>query len=146
MKNKILALLLGSAVLLTSGLVQARDDVQTFPIQEAMTSNDAPTVLEGVKFYFGDAAHPQVVENLGNYQSNKKTNAFMKDKKEACEWAFLSAMISLRDRAISKGGNAVINVSSNYHDSVLSSSTEYECGVGFLMVGVTFTGDVVKIR
>jgi uncharacterized protein YbjQ (UPF0145 family) len=77
--------------------------------------------------------------------SNKKTNAFNKTDKRACEWAFLSAMLSLQQRALSEGGNAVVNIRSFYKRHEVSSATEFECGAGAIMAGVTFKGDVVKL-
>ena len=78
--------------------------------------------------------------------SNKKTNAFGKSDKEACEWVFLSAMLSFQDRIAKEGGNAVVNIRSYYKKNEIRSSTEFECGAGAIMAGVTFLGDVVTLE
>jgi uncharacterized protein YbjQ (UPF0145 family) len=129
---------------LLSTAAHARDDRIKFPIQNAMTVAGDKLGTE-VKFYFGDQPHPAVSKNFGNVSTNRKTNGVGKSDQGACDWAFLSAMIALRDRALQEGGNAVINIRSNYKNTELNSSTEYDCGAGSIMVGVTFKGDIVKL-
>jgi uncharacterized protein YbjQ (UPF0145 family) len=58
----------------------------------------------------------------------------------------MSALIQLRDYASTRGGNAVVNVRSNWRNVESASSTEYQCGVGFLMAGVALKGDVVYLE
>ena len=54
-------------------------------------------------------------------------------------------MITLQDRAVAEGGNAVINIRSYYYKNDFSSATEFECGAGAIMAGVTMVGEVVKL-
>jgi uncharacterized protein YbjQ (UPF0145 family) len=54
-------------------------------------------------------------------------------------------VIALQQRARKEGGNAVINIVSNYKNVVTSSDTEYVCGAGALMAGVAFKGRVVRL-
>lgn len=131
---------------LTTESVLARDERVRFPVAEALTTADAQEQLDqGVQFFFGSAAHPEVERSFGVFTSNKKTNAFGKSDKQACEWAFLSAMLSFQDRALAEGGDAVINIESYYKKGTFVSATEYECGAGNIMAGVTFRGEVVKL-
>ncbi len=81
----------------------------------------------------------------GTYTSNKKTNAVGKSDEKACNWAFLSAMKSLQERAIKEGGDAVINIYSFYNKNKFVSATEFECGAGATIAGVTMVRDVVKL-
>jgi uncharacterized protein YbjQ (UPF0145 family) len=125
----------------------ARNTKAMWPIAEAMAAPEARSRLNsGIQFYFGSAAHPAVTTSFGVYTSNKKTNGTNKSDKEACEWAFLSAMLSFQQRAAELGGNAVINIRSYYDKHEVSSETEYECGSGALMSGVTFQGEIVKLE
>ncbi len=124
----------------------ARDDVGTYPIADVLSNAEYAARLAGVKFYFGDQAHPDVARSFGEYQSNKKTNAFNKSDKEACEWAFLSALLSLHQRALSQGGDAVINIRGYYKKIDFSSQTEFQCGAGATIAGVTLKGTVVKLK
>lgn len=131
----------------TSNLVLARDDVTDFVIKEVMTQEQAKEALgSDVRFYFGNQKHGKVLKSWGNVSTNKKTNAFLKSDEEACNWVFLSAMISLQKRALKEGGNAVINIKSNYKGKTTSSNTTFKCGAGNIMAGVALTGKVVKIR
>jgi hypothetical protein len=133
------------AALLVAGVADARDTQLKLPIKDAMAANNAQATLGSeVKFFFGPDA-PKPAQTLGTYTSNKKTNFANKSDKEGCEWAFLSAMISLKERAVAEGGNAVINIQSYYKKNEFSSATEYECGAGAFVGGVTLRGTVVKL-
>jgi len=126
--------------------VQARDTRHMYSLADALGNSNAKVKIGGdIKFYFGEKSHSNVIKQFGEYQSNKKTNAFNKSDKVACEWAFLSAMLSFQDRARSLGANAVINIKSYYKKNTVSSATEYECGAGGIIAGVTFRGDFVKL-
>lgn len=145
MKMKLILLVIASLSLPNS--VLARDDKNLYSIESAMTNSAAKEKLnKGYTFKFGDQEHAKIVSNHGEFQSNKKTNAFGKSDKEACDWAFLSAMLSFQDRITKEGGNAVVNIRSYYKKNTLSSATEYECGSGAIMAGVTFLGDVVTLE
>jgi uncharacterized protein YbjQ (UPF0145 family) len=144
MKSSAIVLAVCAATLVT-GLAVARDSHLKFPIKDAMATADAKEKLgTDVKFVFGSSG-PAGAKVLGTFTSNKKTNFANKSDKEGCEWAFLSAMLSLKERAIAEGGNAVVNIQSFYKKNEFSSATEYECGAGAIMGGVTFRGTVVKL-
>ncbi len=135
------------AALLLPGAVSARDDRNRYSIDDAMNLAETKERLnKGYKFYFGDQSHARVKAEHGEFMSNKKTNAFNKSDEFACQWAFLSAMLSFQDRIIQEGGNAVINLRSYYKEQEFVSSTEFECGNGALMAGVTLVGDVVTLE
>ncbi|MDE1460342.1 excinuclease ATPase subunit [Spartinivicinus poritis] len=145
MKLKALCTLLAfSALSITS--VEARDTRVMHSIQEALSKPAAKEkLLPNVPLYFGNQPTPRVLKTLGEYMSNKKTNAFNKSDKEACQWVILSALISLQQRALQEGGNAVVNIKSYYKKNEISSTTEFECGAGALIAGVTLKGTVVKL-
>ena len=134
------------AAVVCMSVANAKDDRLKMPIKDAMETVDAKDKLgTDVKFFFGSQASPKPAQTFGTFTSNKKTNFANKSDKEGCEWAFLSAMLSLKERAIAEGGNAVINIESYYKKNEFSSETEYECGAGAIMGGVTFRGTVVKL-
>ena len=124
----------------------ARNTIHKFAVADFMVNPEYSGRLEGVSFYFGDQSHPDVVESFGEYRTNKKTNAFNKPDKAACEWVMLSAMLALHERAKSLGANAVINIKSNYKDNVESSATQFTCGAGAIMAGVALIGTFVTIN
>lgn len=140
-------LLLAVLVLIISLPVLARDSRKMIAYEDAMNMPAAKEKLNGdIQFFFGDQKSPAVERKIGEYTSNKKTNALNKSDQEACQWVFLSAMISLRDRAIREGGNAIVNIHSYYKKNEFSSATEFECGAGTFVAGVALRGTVVKLK
>lgn len=145
--NKTLISLLALGFIAMSSIAEARDERLRFTIEDAMNSADAKEKLDGsIKFYWGKQKHPAAVKHLGEFTSNKKTNFFGKSDQEGCERAWLSAMISLQQRAHKEGGNAVVGIKSVYKRKELVSATEYECGAGSMMGGVALRGEVVKLK
>ena len=134
------------SVLFCASLSLARDTRHMFSIKHALEHPEAKAKLnQGVKFYFGDQAHPEVVQSFGTFTSNRKTNAFGKSDLEACEWAFLGGLVALQERALREGGDAVINIKSYYKKHEISSEDQYECGAGNVIAGVALRGSVVKL-
>ncbi len=124
----------------------ARNEQNLYPIGQALKSPAAQSKLDpGIRLFFGRQRHPNVTKDFGEWPTNKKTNAFARPDLQACEWVFLSAVIALQQRARKEGGNAVINIVSNYKNIVTSSESEYVCGAGGLIAGVAFKGRVVKL-
>lgn len=142
--KKIIFLMVVSLYFASFG-AYARDDVSNYSIKDALNTADAKAKLgSDVKFYFGGQPHGKVSKSYGEVKTNKKTNAFNKSDEKACQWTFLSAMIALRDRALRDGGNAVINIKSNYRNKESSNNETFQCGSGALMAGVALMGTVVK--
>lgn len=145
MKNISRVVLIG--LLLVSSSAFARDTVQAVSIEAALSTEKAKAALgEDVAFFFGDQSPGAIVKEFGEIKTNKKTNAFGKSDSDACQWAFLSAMIALRDRALQDGGNAVINIKSNYKNNLTSSESTFQCGAGGIVAGVALVGTVVKLE
>ncbi|WP_462159902.1 excinuclease ABC subunit A [Pseudoalteromonas sp. GB56] len=142
MKAKIL---LATALLSVSTGALARDDIGQYPIAELLQSSKAKSVLLDVPMYFGTQSHGEVKERFGEVMTNKKTNAFNKSDREACEWVMLSALKALQERAKREGMNAVVNIQSYYKKREFSSETEFECGAGALIAGVTLKGTLVNL-
>jgi len=140
-----------STVLLT-GLVfgqhaDARDTLLNLKAQDALEQGrQRGDILSDVKVYFAGETTPGVEKKLGEFRTNKKTNAFNKSDEEACRWAFFSAIKSLQERALKEGGNAVIDIKSNYRDREFVSATEFQCGAGTFIGGVALKGTVAKLK
>jgi hypothetical protein len=135
-----------SVLLLTAPIAAARDTLQKFPLEAALAKAQASGQLApGVKLFFGTQKHPKPTAQLGPTRTNKKTNFFNKTDQEACDWAFLSSMIALTQYAQRVGGNAIVNIRSNYKNNEFSSEIEYQCGAGNVTGGTAFVGDVVKL-
>lgn len=126
--------------------VQAREDIQDFSIKDALSVEAAKEKLSGdVKFFFGKDSYAEPSKSYGVFSTSKKTNAFGKSDTEACHWAFLSAMIALDERALLEGGNAVVDIKSNYDNNLTESTTTFKCGAGNIMAGVALQGRVVTL-
>ena len=133
-------------VVASSSMAQARNTRLTLKIQDVLNRPDyQEKVGNSIAFYFANQPQPQVVQNLGEFVTNKKTNAFGKSDEEACQWAMLSALIQFRDRAVAERGNAVVNVVSYYDKNELPDKSEYECHAGGVVAGVALKASVAKI-
>ena len=132
--------------LFVTGPADARETRHKFPIETALAKAQASGQLPpGIKLFFGNQKHAKPTAQLGPTRTNKKTNFFNKTDQEACDWAFLSSMKALTAYAQRVGGNAVVNIRSNYKNIEFTSETEYECGAGNVTGGTAFVGDVVKL-
>src|SRR5258706_15562506 len=105
----------GVAILALSSMsaAVARDDRLMFPAKAAMEKGQTTKdrLDPWIPLYFGKKG-PAVEKKLGEWTSNKKTNATNKSDQEACGIAFVSAALSLQERAKREGGNAVVNIKS----------------------------------
>ena len=143
--NKTLSILLTCLLLAPSAF--ARDKIDNYWINEVMTSNDAYNALgDDILYFFGDEPHGKVIRRLGEIKTSKKTRALGKSDREACHWVFLSAMKEFRVHAIKRGGNAVINIRSNYKNKRTSSDETFKCGAGTLVAGVALIGTIIEME
>jgi len=134
------------AAMLVPGPADARETRHKFSIEAALAKAQASGQLApGIKLFFGKQKHAKPKAQLGPTRTSKRTNFFNKTDQEACDWAFLSSMIALSRYAQRVGGNAIVNIRSNYRDIEFSSETEYECGAGNVTGGTAFVGEVVKL-
>jgi len=144
--KKILSLILLTSLFVSSQAF-SRDTKHLFSIEAAINSEAFKEKLDpNIEFFFGDQSHSAISQSMGNFVSNKKTNAFGKSDKKACEWVLLSALLSFQDRIKAEGGNAVINLESYYKKNSFHSETEYECHAGAIIAGVALRGDVVRLE
>lgn len=139
-------LIVAISVIFPASAASARDTVQQWAVADVLNNPEYSSRLEGVAFYFGEQEHSAIIEDFGEFRTNKKTNAFNKSDEEACQWVMLSALLQLHERAQSLGANAVVNIRSNYKNNEVSSETEYTCGAGALMAGVALIGTFVTLE
>jgi molecular chaperone DnaK (HSP70) len=139
----------GIAILALSSMsaAVARDERLMFPVKSAMEKGQTTKdkLDPSIPLYFGKKT-PAVEKKLGEFTSNKKTNAANKSDQEACEIAFVSAAISLQERAKKEGGNAVVNIRSVYKNENVEHDTEYLCGAGTFLSGVALRGTVATLK
>ena len=141
----LLALTLGIAVVATRA--DARNDKLHLPIATVLNGPQAKQRLDpGVALYFGKQPYAAPAQRMGTFAANEKTNFVNKTDEEGCNWVFLSAVRKLQEHARRNGGNAIVNIVSNYKNQEFSSETEFECGAGNIVGGVALRGEVVSIR
>jgi hypothetical protein len=144
-KTGLLVLVLGS--MCVAKVADARDDRLRFALADVLSSAEAKKTLDpGIQLYFGKQPYAQPAQRFSTNTSNKKTNFFNKTDQEGCNWVFLSAVRKLQEHARRNGGNAIVNIVSNYKNQEFSSETEFECGAGSIVGGVALRGEVVSIR
>lgn len=143
MKKMVLAF----GLLALMGTAQARDEALMFPFQEAVDLGLSTGKLDGsVKFYLAGAKTPRVATRLGEGMANKKTNGVGKSDAQACQWALLSALVAFQSSAKQKGANAVVDMHSYYKKNVVKDASQFQCGAGNVMAGVTMKGTYAKVR
>ncbi|MGG1946626.1 excinuclease ABC subunit A [Trinickia sp. NRRL B-1857] len=123
----------------------ARNSVESYSIDSALKSGDGKVDAD-IGLYFAGQPHPAVLKTLSEAATNKKTNAVGRSDEAACQHVFLSAVIALQKRAREMGGNAVVNIKSNYKDQLTESSTQFVCGAGAVIAGVALKGDIVTLK
>ena len=140
MKLKVLTL---SVAVLIAGAsnAHARSDVVNFSIKEAMESTDSQSKIGDFKFVWGDKVSGK---SLGTTSTRKATNAVFKADQVACNWALLSALIAFKSKALGMGGSSVQGIKSDVSGAPFSSSTVFQCVVGFTNARVGLTGTIVK--
>ena len=143
--NKLILSAMLSMLFTIASLAQAADVQVSFPIQNALDNPKISSKLNGVKLFWADQPHPAVKTDFGEFKTSQRTNAFMKAREDACQWALASALIQLQDRAVKEGGNAVVNIKSNIKNIEVASREDYECLAGSVMVNVALKGNVVRL-
>jgi hypothetical protein len=134
------------AILAVPASAAARDDRLLFSIADAMSTPAAKAKLDPkVKLYFGTKTPAPVATTMGEVSVSRKTNAFGKTDLAACQWVFLSVVLELQDQARKAGGDAVIEIETNYKHEVMDSPTEFGCGAGAIIAGVALRGKVAKL-
>jgi uncharacterized protein YbjQ (UPF0145 family) len=134
------------ATLTAVGLVHARDEVITLPLDEVVRMGVEQGKLDGsVVFHLSGANTPKVVARLGEDVSNKKTNSVGKDTATACKWAALSALMAFQQSAKEKGANAVVDMHSFYKRNAVKDPVTFQCHDGNIVTGVALKGTYANI-
>ena len=133
-------------VLFLPAAAAARTTIQDYSIENALNSRTGEEKLLDIDLFFARQPHPAVVADLGVFKANRRTNAFGKSDENACRIAFLSALISLQERAVREGGNAVVNIKSITKHQDLVSATQFRCAAGNVVANVALTGRVVRLE
>ena len=131
--------------LLCAAPLSARNTFHDFDATKAKAEGSGRENLLDVPVYLAGEEHAAIAKDLGTFKSNMRTNAANKSDEEACQIAFLSALISLQNRARALGGDAVVDVRSITKNNDLTSATQYRCVAGAFVANVALEGRVVKL-
>ncbi|MEA3455716.1 MAG: excinuclease ABC subunit A [Campylobacterota bacterium] len=133
-------ILVVTLLIFAAASLQARDTTLMMPINSALKKGRAQGIIDPrISLQFGKRSRRG---NQGTYTANRKTNSFNKTDREACEWAFFSAVKSLQDRARQRGVRRVTGIISYYDKRPRSSSSTYECHAGGVVAGVVLRGNI----
>ncbi|KVM73384.1 signal peptidase [Burkholderia gladioli] len=114
--------------------------VRSLPLPDSAAAD-----VGGVKLYFGAQAHPAVKTSFGQRSSSARVARGSSIEQQACEQALAQALDRLRDDAKRRGGNAVINVTTRFHETRSDSQTHFTCGVSGSAGAIAVAGEVVLL-
>lgn len=113
-----------------------------FSVEDALNSPAAEGIVDpSIKLHFGKS-RGQVIK--AGVVTNRKTNAVGKTAEVACNWAFLAGVKQLQAAAAQSNANHVSNIISYYKKQPYTSTSQYECEVGNIMVGVALKADLAR--
>lgn len=128
-----------------STAAQSRDTTLKLPFEPVVARGIASGKLDGtIRFHLSGAGPAGGTVLRADAVTNKKTNAFGKSDVEACEWALLSALITLQEAAKAAGANAASNIVSYYRKRESRDTLNFECHAGGVVAGVALKADLVK--
>jgi len=134
-----------AAILLAAAQVSsAKDVIHDYPVDAALKGPNASN-LKKIPIYMAGQDYP-AGDKIEDNKSNRRTNAFNKSDQEACDIAFLSAIIALQERAAAVGGTAVVDIKSVTKNQDLTSATDYRCVSGAFVANVALTGTIIKTK
>ncbi|KAB0643702.1 signal peptidase [Burkholderia latens] len=136
-KGHLAGMLVAASLLTGCGTV-----VRSLPLPPAATAADA----SGVAIYFGAQPHPDVKTSIGPRSESVRVQRGTQTEQPTCEQALSEALNRLRTYAKNHGGNAVINVTTRFHDKRSNSTTEFTCGVSGSAGAIAVSGDVVQLN
>ncbi|MDY0211807.1 MAG: hypothetical protein RBR06_02235 [Desulfuromonadaceae bacterium] len=123
----------------------AEDAWEYFSVQDALNSPLAQEKLEsGIEFYMKGQPHAKVDNITREYTANKRSRKFGRSTEEACQTAFISALMSFQDRAHKEGCDTVVDLYSITKDKEFESIDQYSCLVGGMVANVALRGKVGK--
>lgn len=115
--------------------------VRTLPLPATATAQG----MGDVPLYFGAQPHPAVKTDLGQRSESVRVARASEAEQPTCDSALSNALVRLRADAKKRGGNAVVNVTTRFHDNHSDSATQYTCGVSRSAGAIVVSGDVVVL-
>jgi len=131
----------------TTGYSYAADTWEQLSVQAALNSPLGKEKLDpDITFLMKGQKHKKVTNLSREYTANKRARKFRRTVEDACQNAFISALLSFQQRVQREGHNAVVDLYSITKDQKFESSTEYSCLVGGMSANVALRGKVGDIN
>lgn len=135
MRNLILACVMLGSMIVMSGCTA--DGMQKLSISKALKDSRANAKLDRrISLSFGKRGGGR------EYTAIRRTNGVNKTTVEACNRAFVSALIALQNRARKQGRRSVVGIYSYHKKKIYSSKSRFQCEDGSMMSAVTLRGKV----
>jgi uncharacterized protein YbjQ (UPF0145 family) len=99
-----------------------------------------------VPVFFGQQDHPAVQSKVGEVAYSVRIARKVSSPDDACHEALAEAVRKLRDAARERHANAVIDVSTRFHSTETSSSTDFMCGVSPSAAALAVRGQLVVLE
>lgn len=115
--------------------------IETLPIAPV-----AATTSQDVALYFGTQTHPPVQHRLGGNSFSVRIARTTKGPEDSCNEALKQALDKLVADARAVHANAVINVTTRFHDNDSSSPTQYTCGLSTSAAAIAVQGERVVLQ
>jgi uncharacterized protein YbjQ (UPF0145 family) len=149
MKNTYFAL--GAAAIVSLTLAGCGTQVKSLPIQPVASAASTPAVdgtqtVPNIAVYFGAQPHPEVVRRVGAASHSVRLARASDGAEASCNRTLAEALDKLRADARKKGANAVINVTTRFHQTETDSATQYTCGVSPSAAAIAVKGELVVLQ
>lgn len=132
---------LGALAVMALTLAGCATQVKSLPLAAAGGESRG-----NVPVYFGQQNHPAVKNRLGDVSYSVRIARKVAGPDDACHAALAEAVQKLRAAANERHANAVIDVSTRFHSTESSSSTEFTCGVSPSAAAIAVSGQLVVLE
>ncbi|HTJ94404.1 MAG TPA: signal peptidase [Pararobbsia sp.] len=116
--------------------------VESLPLAPVATR----TAPSDVALFFGSQPHPAVQSQLGESSYSVRIARTTMGPEDACNEALKEALEKLVADARSHHANAVINVTTRFHNNESNSPTEFACGLSTSAAAIAVRGDRVVLQ
>ncbi|HLW70770.1 MAG TPA: hypothetical protein VKS22_09130 [Candidatus Binataceae bacterium] len=139
------SLFMGLALMTLAASAAARNDAYTLNNADVVNDPAFKQLGSDVALYFADQTAPKAAQNLGDAVAKNIAKKRGESDQQWCQAAAIGALSELRNEATTRGGNAVINIHSFYHEAPIADKTKYECHAGGTGGHVELQGTIVKL-
>jgi uncharacterized protein YbjQ (UPF0145 family) len=139
------SLFVGLAVLTLVASAEARNDAYTLSNADVVSDPAFTKLGTGVALYFSSQRTPRVSQSFGDTIGKKIAKTHGESDEQWCKEAAIGALSAMRDQATTRGGNAVVDIHSFYHENPIADKTKYECHAGGTGGHVEFQGTIVTL-